>query len=231
MPSAENALRYDGQSDDPDEVAGVLNAMMPSGVKVLDCGCGTGSITLIANRGKGNDVHAIEPNAERAGTAASRGLKVTNGFLDADFAAAHGPFDVVMSSDVLEHTVDPAAVLDDFRKALKPGGLLLISVPNVAHWSVRANLLRGRFRYEEYGIMDATHLRWFTRETLLTLLERAGFTPEAVRVTAGFNLTCYEFGNLSHLPWRIRYKLIRIGIRTRPNLFGTQFVVTARLKP
>lgn len=222
------ALRYDGQSDDPFEVAGILRSMMPSNVRVLDVGCGTGSVTLIANRDRGNTVLAIEPDPERAAVARARGLSVHNGLLDEAFLAEHGGFDVVMSSDVIEHTVAPAEFVQMMARALRPGGLLLISVPNVAHWSVRLNLLFGRFDYEPTGIMDATHLRWFTSRTIAELVDRAGFEILELRQTAGTELSVYQNRLLRRAPGRNR--VIRFLARALPRLFGCQHVVKARLR-
>ena len=220
--------RYDGQSDHPMEVAGVLHRMMPANVRVLDVGCGTGSVTLIANRGRGNIVVAIEPDVERAAIARSRGLDVYNGVLDEAFIARHDPFDVVMSSDVLEHVPSPSELLVAMIAAVKPGGLILLSVPNVAHWSVRLNLLVGRFEYEPVGIMDSTHLRWFTESSLRSLLLRTELTVLEIAQTAGFTLPLYMRGPLGRIPRPIRNGLIEIGTRLSPRLFGVQHVVTVK---
>lgn len=224
------ALRYDSQSDDPFEVAGMLRQMMPSNVRVLDVGCGTGSVTLIANRDRGNTVRAIEPDPQRAALARSRGLSVHNGLLDEAFLAEDGGFDVVMSSDVVEHTAAPAEFLNMMARALRPGGLLLISVPNVAHWSVRLNLLFGRFDYEPMGIMDVTHLRWFTARTIAGLVDRAGFEIVEMRQTAGTWLPHYNRGLLSRIPRRPKYGVVRLLTRALPRLVGVQHVVKARLR-
>lgn len=226
-----NALRYDGQSDDHDEVAGIMHVLIPGDRRVLDVGCGTGSVTLIANRDKHNDVSAIEPDETRSALARSRGLEVFNGYLSLDYIAEHGRFDVVMSSDVIEHMVDPASAIDLFVAALKPDGLLVLSVPNVAHWSVRANLLRGRFDYTEAGIMDATHLRWFTKKSLEAMLRQCGLDVVATRFTAGFDIKAYRHPALRRLPENMRRALIRACLRLRPSLFGVQIVVAARPHP
>lgn len=223
-----DALRYDGQSDDPLEVAGKLHTMMPHGVRVLDVGCGTGSVTLITNRDRGNDVVAIEPDPERARIARSRGLTVHNGILDDAFMANHERFDVVMASDVLEHTPAPVEFLGGMIRAAKPGGLILLSVPNVAHWSVRLNLLMGRFNYEAVGIMDATHLRWFTEKSLKALLDHNRLTILDMSQTVGFTLPIYVHGPARRIPGTLRNSLIKAGTRTFPLLFGCQHVVKAR---
>lgn len=223
-----DALRYDGHNDDPYEVAGMMRAAMPSGVRVLDVGCGAGGVTLIANEGKGNDVHAIEPDRDRAAVARQRGLRVHEGVLDEAYIAANESFDVVMSSDVLEHLVSPAETLQLFHRALRPGGTVLVSVPNVAHWSVRANLLIGRFNYEPLGIMDATHLRWFTSKSIARLFEDVGFEVISIRHTSGVNLPLYRSGLFGHIPHGLTARGVRVMTRALPNLFGVQHILKAR---
>lgn len=222
-----DALRYDGQTDDPCEVPGIMRAMMPSNVRVLDVGCGTGAVTLIANTGHANTVTGIEPNAQRAALARSRGLDVRVGLLDDAFCQDGDMFDVVMSSDVMEHTANPGEFLQLMRRVVKPDGLLLISVPNVAHWTVRLKLLLGRFDYEPTGIMDATHLRWFTARSLAHLLEQNDLRILEMRQTAGVSLATYYRGVFRWIPYRIKLKAVRVLTALFPRLFGVQHVVKA----
>ena len=218
-------LRYDGQTADITEVAGLLRSMMPEHARVLDVGCGTGSVNIIVNREKNNSVTAIEPDRDRACLARSRGLDVHNVFLDQHFIDTHPAFDLVMASDVLEHVASPAQLLELMIKAARPGGYILISVPNVAHWSVRLNLLLGRFNYEASGIMDATHLRWFTEKTASNLVQASGCSIVEIRQTAGASLAVYHRGMLSKLPSRWRSRIVRIMTRIVPRLFGVQHVI------
>jgi SAM-dependent methyltransferase len=150
------------------------------------------------------------------------------GTLDDEFLVAHGPFEVIIFADVLEHLPGPAQVLETAVRGLNPGGLVLISVPNVGHWSIRANLLFGRFDYQEYGLMDSTHLRWFTEKSLRAFVERSRLEILSLRAAAGLTLPVYERSILRHLPFRIRSVVIRLGTRLLPRLFGSQFVVVAR---
>jgi len=142
---APNPLRYDGQPNDPDEVVGVLSSLIPQGSRVLDVGCGTGSVSiqLIANRGL--SLIGVEPDEERAQRARDRGVTVRAARLTPELIAELGSFDVVLFADVLEHLPDPHSLLTLATSALRPGGRVVASVPNVAHWSVRTDLLRGRF--------------------------------------------------------------------------------------
>ena len=80
---------------------------------------------------------------------------------------------------MLEHLRDPWTVLRKIREVLPPGGCVVASVPNAQHWSLQAKLAVGEFRYESAGLLDRTHLRWFTRVTLFELFAKAGLRIEA----------------------------------------------------
>jgi 2-polyprenyl-3-methyl-5-hydroxy-6-metoxy-1,4-benzoquinol methylase len=90
----------------------------------------------------------------------------------------------VVFADVLEHLPDPVRVLRNVHSLLNPGARVVISVPNVAHLSVRAQLFFGRFQYSTRGILDRTHLRFFTRRTALELLTESGFTIQHTTASA-----------------------------------------------
>ncbi len=227
---AVDAIRYDGQSRHPQEVAGIIRAMMPSGVRVLDVGCGTGSVTLIANEDKNNEVVGVEPDEDRAKVARGKGLDIRIDMLTEDLQHQLGKFDVVVSSDVLEHTPAPGEFLQILKGSMKSDGLLLVSVPNVAHWSVRQMIFMGRFDYDHVGIMDATHLRWFTAKSLRALFERSGFEILEMRQTAGVALPCYGRGLVHLIPGPVRRPSVRIATRLLPLLFGAQHVIKAKIR-
>ncbi len=92
-----------------------------------------------------------------------------------------GGVDVLVYGDVLEHLADPWAVLARHVRHLNPGGAVVVCFPNVEHWSIAYRLFAGRFDYDERGLLDRTHLRFFTPRTMRALLERAGLTPCDVR--------------------------------------------------
>ena len=126
-------------------------------------------------------------------------------------------YDVVLFGDTLEHLPDPGAVLARLRSRLKPGGALVVSLPNVANWAIRLSLLAGRFRYTDRGILDRTHLRFFTRRTLIELLEGAGFRVVAVEASVPLpGIRAEWLCRLAH----------RVG-NWRPSLFAYTFVATA----
>ena len=225
-----NPLRYDGLTFDPWEVPALMRAMMPAGVRVLDVGCGTGAATTVANTDKNNEVMGIEPDPDRAAAARARGMDAICGYLSAEFFTEHGNFDVIIFGDVLEHLPDPASMVSLALTGLRPGGYLLISVPNVAHWTVRWQLLFGNFDYNSSGIRDATHLRWFTRKTLEKFLQAQGMEIVEFRHSSGFYTPDYDIFPWNRLPTKLRGKIIHAGTRFFPLLFGCQHVVKARLR-
>ena len=91
----------------------------------------------------------------------------------------NGAFDYVVFADVLEHTREPEAVLEEFLTFLKPGGTVIVSLPNVAHPLVRLRMLSGRWDYTDVGVMDRTHLRFFTYRTARKMLEDSGLAIES----------------------------------------------------
>jgi len=221
-------LRYDRQTDDRWESTGMLLRMIPEGARVLDVGCGTGSVARLVRHLRGARVLGLEPNPERARLARERGIEVEVGTFDASVVRRHGAFDVVLLADVLEHLEDPSAMLRELRGALAPGGRVLASIPNVAHWSVRLALLAGRFDYQPTGIMDATHLRWFTRASVERLFRESGYAVEEMRASAGMFLPAYTASPLRLLPPRAVLAVVRRANVVAPGLFGCQHVIAAR---
>lgn len=226
-------VRYDGNGVLlAYEATGIVVSMIPSGARVLDVGCATGSFTQLIAKNCQADIVGIEPDPGRAALAISRGLNVHLGILEPALISETGLFDIVLFADVLEHLPNPQATLLLARHALKPGGSVIISVPNVAHWSVRLEVLQGRFRYQECGIMDATHLRWFTRASATSLLESAGFRPTEHRVSLGTGLPDNTKRQpLSWLSEKNRFRLLRRGAKHWPTLFGAQHVIKAEMVP
>src|SRR5579862_1741716 len=223
---AVEAGRYENASTDPGTVAAKISSLIKPNAKVLDVGCGTGSVSEVIQKMTGAQIIAIEPDVERAAAARSRGLNAFQGFLSEDFLEEHGPFDVIVFADVLEHLSNPAEMVSLARKGLAPNGSIVASVPNVAHWFVRVDLLRGRFDYRDCGIMDATHLRWFTRKTVVEFFERLGFRVTALDCTVNIELAEYRY----RVPWRWfkesnRRRLVEMLTKRFPGLFGCQHII------
>ena len=143
---------------------------------VLELGCGeggTGEAALAA--GKAGRYVGIELNPAAARVARERLSEVLEGDVESlDLAAFEGRFDALIISEVLEHLTDPWRVLRDLARCVRAGGQVFASSPNVSHWKVVRSLLLGRFEYQESGVMDQTHLRWFTPASYRSLFEQAG---------------------------------------------------------
>ncbi len=150
---------------------------------VLDVGCGVG-LNGLAARHKGARVTGIEIVEATRARAKERLDEVLSIDITSDEAVRQGlsgrTFDLMLFADVLEHVQDPVGVLRRLLPYLDDDGQILVSLPNVAAWPVRLDLLRGKFEYTQSGILDNTHLRFYTRETGQKVLEDAGL--EVLRV-------------------------------------------------
>jgi SAM-dependent methyltransferase len=147
----------------------------------LDLGCGTGATgELLKQRFPAARVYGVEPNAASARRAEAVLDKVLHGRLeDVDLAAAGvapGSVDLVIAADVLEHMVDPWKALRTLRPFLSPEGALVASLPNLRNLPLLCELAdRGRFRYDTHGVLDVTHLRFFTRAEMDAMFRDSGY--------------------------------------------------------
>ncbi|MBI3070980.1 MAG: class I SAM-dependent methyltransferase [Deltaproteobacteria bacterium] len=163
-----------------------LNRVRSPGRDILDVGCGRAALGE-AIRARGWNVVGIEQEPDAVAVARTRLKRVI--VVDLQEAAvvaqdlAGFRFDVLVFSDVLEHVYHPLRVLQLYLPLLKPGGTLLVSVPNAVTWDNRLRWLFGEFRYSDSGIMDRTHIRFFTFKTARELVEAAGFKIEEVDST------------------------------------------------
>ncbi|WP_340588368.1 class I SAM-dependent methyltransferase [Erythrobacter alti] len=165
----------------------IIPLVLPS-KRLLDVGGGIGTTALhLKEIGRAEQVGVIDA-VIKPGTA---GVDFqSNANLDKrsevePFLTENGPFDTILLLDVLEHLVDPWDRVDQFAKHLSTGGALIASIPNVRHISLLRDLIfRNRWNYADAGLLDRTHLRFFTKESALELLQRAGLTIETVRSSA-----------------------------------------------
>jgi 2-polyprenyl-3-methyl-5-hydroxy-6-metoxy-1,4-benzoquinol methylase len=169
---------------------------------VLELGCGEGVTGQAAlEGGKAGRYVGIELNQAAAAIAARRLSQVLVGDVGTlDLAGMEGQFDTLIVSEVLEHLVDPWGVLERLANCLKPGAAVYASSPNVSHYRVIAGLLVGRFDYAPAGVMDRTHLRWFTPSSYRRIFEEAGFDVD-------------ELGPLRRWSWRTRALRLLAGER------------------
>lgn len=152
--------------------------------RVLEIGCASGqTLAYLKERGAELTV-GVEYSPEVAERARSRGIDhVLVGDVESiDIGFEKNSFDVILAGHVLEHLVDPWSLLRRLHALLKPDGRLVGALPNIRHHSVVIPLLlRGTWQYQDSGIMDRTHLRFFTRQSLQHLLEVSGFRIETIK--------------------------------------------------
>lgn len=169
---------------EPNDARTKLVMMCGSGRRVLDVGCARGDVAR-ALKQRGYRVTGIEIDPEAAREAEKVCERVIVGDLDRMELRDELPdteFDVILFGDVIEHLRSPSRVLIQARQLLAPGGFIGVSVPNVAHASIRLNLLKGEFNYTDFGILDDSHLRFFTRESLCELLNSSGYAVDSLEM-------------------------------------------------
>jgi 2-polyprenyl-3-methyl-5-hydroxy-6-metoxy-1,4-benzoquinol methylase len=170
--------RYDRLDDSPGSTHNLVLGLVEPGSRVLEFGCATGYMSRALHDGRGATVVGVELDAEAARLAEAHCERVLVGDaeeLDLEAELGGERFDAILFADVLEHLREPAALLSRVRPFVADGGVVVASIPNVAHAAVRLALLGGSFRYREQGLLDETHLRFFTREGVLDLFESSGF--------------------------------------------------------
>ena len=196
-------------------------------MKVLDVGCGAGWLaTALAQQGHhvtGVDV-AAEPGVEQR----------MEHFVQADLErglpdAAGDGFDVVVAADVIEHVRTPERLLAEMAQRLRPGGTLIASVPNISHWYPRGRTAMGLFDYDQRGILDATHLRFFTRRSFERTCRQAALVPVARRHT-GLPFDALGVATDRSLG-RVAALIDRALVRAWPTMFAYQFVYELTVSP
>lgn len=144
-------------------------------INVLDIGCACGATLLeIKNRFPNANLYGIELDSYSA-TFASHIAKVTQGNVETMELSFDVNFDYIILGDILEHLVNPEILLSKLKKHLSPNGAIITSIPNILHYSAMLQILGGSFEYSDFGILDRTHLRFFTKYNSVKLLEQCGY--------------------------------------------------------
>jgi 2-polyprenyl-3-methyl-5-hydroxy-6-metoxy-1,4-benzoquinol methylase len=196
------------------------------GRRLLDVGAADGLLSRHLTA-RGWKVTAIEADPALAAAGAAHCERMLVADLNRGVPALDGDFDVILCADVLEHLADPAAVLGALLRALATGGDVVVSVPNVAHLWVRLLLLAGRFDYADRGILDRTHLRFFTARSLSALLAGAGLVPYR-RVATPVPLYQVVPPRWHGRALAAVHALSAAAARGLPRLLGYQLVICAR---
>jgi glycosyltransferase involved in cell wall biosynthesis len=222
VPTPNEYAFKDGDGTSHAEILQMMAEMPPS--KVLDLGCSGGLLAeRIRARGHtvvGVDFYEIPGIRDRV-----------DEFYQADLADGIPPevgdgYDVIIAGDIIEHLAQPGKALVEMRQALRPGGQIMLSVPNFGHWYPRGRTTFGVFGYDRRGILDETHLRFFTRSTLRRLVRNSGFDILDERSTG------LPLGTIADAEgWQLKgiRAVDSAMVKLRPTLFGYQWIM--RLTP
>jgi 2-polyprenyl-3-methyl-5-hydroxy-6-metoxy-1,4-benzoquinol methylase len=208
-----------------DSLAKIARLIAPNSL-VLDVGCGKGILGEYLARERGCTVDGIEISAEAARVAARSHRRVVVGDLDQfDFESAlnEKSYDYIVCADVLEHVKEPAPLATRLKRLLGRNGRMLLSIPHVGYAGLIAGLLNGEFRYRREGLLDQTHLRFFTRRSVLDLLREVGLHALDIDVVH-LDLSDSEFARegLEGFAPSLREQLL-----SSPDALTYQFVVQA----
>ena len=153
-----------------------------SGTKsILDIGCSTGYLGQEIKKCEDAKVVGIDISRKALHRASAVLDEVILGDIEKmNPTWPQNYFDIIICADILEHLFDPKAVLTKIRKYLKPDGLLLLSMPNVAYWKLRLKLLMGQWEYQEKGIFEEGHIRFYTKKGSVSLIKRAGYSVKEI---------------------------------------------------
>ena len=202
----------------------VLVDMVPDGrpLRILDLGCSDGVVggLLVA---RGHEVIGVDLEAQPG--VADRLTKFVAADLDAGLPDdLDGDFDVVMVADVLEHLREPEALLASLSDRLGPGGRVIGSIPNFAHWYPRLRVALGRFDYDSRGILDRGHVRFFTRRSFRSLVDQAGFVVRDWHAL-GLPVEVFARGGAGGVGTALRMaaSVDRAAVAGWPTMFGYQF--------
>ncbi|MCP4303631.1 MAG: methyltransferase domain-containing protein [bacterium] len=218
---------------DPDAgnntAASVYRLARRGGPRVLDLGSGPAIVSSHLATNDSKEVTCVDQSSESLAAARGRGIARTimADLADSDWVdhLEERQFDVIILADVLEHLINPGQLLSTIATCglLAPGGHLVISIPNAGHEAVVAELVKGRFTYQDTGLLDSTHLRFFTLDTLRGLLEGSGFfitQVERTRRTA-------EQTSLSAHDATLPTELRDLILQAAPEAQTYQFIVSA----
>jgi SAM-dependent methyltransferase len=197
-----------------------------AGRRLLDVGAAHGYLAS-AFRSQGFRVTGIEADRVLGEEAAKHCDRFLSLNLDGPLPAFPEPFDVMVFGDVLEHLKNPLEVLRQLTASLKEDGAVIVSLPNVANFYIRLNLLLGRFDYQDRGILDRTHLHFFTRKSFLQFLNCANLEPQELTATP-IPLPLVVPKHYQGSLFAAAHALNAWLARRWPTLFGYQFVALAR---
>ena len=190
--------------------------------RILDLGCADGRLGERL-RALGHTVIGVDLSAADGVTDRLDGFVQAN--LDEGIPAGVGEgFDIVLAADVLEHVRNPAELLGQARALLNPNASVIVSVPNFGHWYPRTRVALGRFDYDQRGILDRDHVRFFTRKSFERLIEGAGFAARRSDTVGVPIETARRDGDASDQRLGLAGNAQRLAVELWPTMFGFQFL-------
>lgn len=194
--------------------------------RVLDVGCADGAFGESLKRTRGIEVWGVEPTKSAAAAAKGKLDRVVEGVFDHQAGLPAQSFDCILFNDVLEHMLAPELALRYARDLLAPGGVVVASIPNIRSFpTVWQLIFHARWEYQDAGVLDKTHLRFFTKSSIVDMFEREGFALETV---SGINAYA-GIPNVRRYLW-LSYRLANaLLIRKFDDMRFQQFAVVARL--
>jgi 2-polyprenyl-3-methyl-5-hydroxy-6-metoxy-1,4-benzoquinol methylase len=195
--------------------------------RVLDVGCGQGNFGEALKRDRKIEVWGLEPVASAAAEAATKLDRAIEGIFTPDAGLPPASFDAIIFNDVLEHLPDPAEALQLAHQLLTPGGVVIASIPNIRQFQKVWELaVLGEWQYHDRGILDRTHLKFFTRKSIHTMFTDSDFQVETIQ-----GINAYSGGDGSGKPsrWRIFKAINALTLNAIADMKYLQFAVVARL--
>jgi len=193
--------------------------------RVLDVGCAEGAFGESLKRNRGIEVWGVEPTKPAATAAISKLDRVIEGVFGPELALPVSTFDCICFNDVLEHMFAPELALRYARSLLAPGGVVVASIPNIRYFpTVYQLIIHARWEYVDSGILDKTHLRFFTRSSMVNMFEREGFTIDSI---CGINAYTGP-SNIRRPLWWVFRLANALTLRSFDDMRFLQFVVVAK---
>ena len=210
-----------------EEALSKIVAKVPHGALVLDVGCGSGMMGRFLSENNECVVDGVDIDPEAIALARPKYRNIAVANLERDSLMAFfqpGIYDCIVVADVADHLVHPEQLFEDIKKLLKPDGRLLFSIPNISHISAGLELILGKFGYQNSGLLDSTHVRFYSRQGFVDKLASSGIYVEEIdTVQRDFDKT--EFAGYEHFPqhW------VRDIVASRDDALTYQWIMTARL--
>jgi len=194
--------------------------------RVLDVGCADGAFGESLKRTRGIEVWGVEPTKSAAAAAKEKLDRVVEGVFNPQAGLPAQSFDCILFNDVLEHMLAPELALRYARDLLAPGGVVVASIPNIRSFpTVWQLIFRARWEYQDAGVLDKTHLRFFTKSSIVDMFEREGFALETV---SGINAYA-GIPNVRRYLWLLYRLANALSISKFDDMRFQQFAVVARL--